>query len=123
MIRLRASRFGGQARLRIATARQARLRASRFGGQARVIAAWTVAFIVIGGSSSLLACPMCFDNVEETSLVNGTRLGILVMLAIVVAVQAAFAGFFFYLRKQGKRAAEAELDNEWSKLQTSPRTS
>ena len=92
-------------------------------GKSRPIAVWTVAFVVVSGSSSLLACPMCFDNVEETSLVNGTRLGIMAMLAIVIAVQAAFAGFFFYLRKQARRAADVELDSEWSKLPNSPRTS
>jgi hypothetical protein len=45
------------------------------------------------------------------------------MLAILFAVQGGFLGFFLYLRKRAKRIADAELDIEWSKLQTSPRTS
>jgi hypothetical protein len=45
------------------------------------------------------------------------------MLAILFAVQGGFVGFFLYLRKRAKRIADAELDTEWSKLQTSPRTS
>jgi hypothetical protein len=46
-----------------------------------------------------------------------------VLLAFTVAVQGGFVGFFFYLRNRAKRNADAELDTEWSKLQTSPRTS
>jgi heme/copper-type cytochrome/quinol oxidase subunit 2 len=77
---------------------------------------------LIGGNSNVFACPMCF-GAEETSLVDGTKLGILAMLAITLAVQGAFVGFFLYLRKRAKIAAEIELDTEWSKLQKSPRTS
>ena len=82
----------------------------------------TAAAEVIGGSSSVLACPVCF-GAEETSMIDGTKLGVLVMLAITLAVQGAFAGFFFYLRKRAKRIAEVELDTEWSELQRASRTS
>ena len=80
------------------------------------------AAVLIGGSSSVYACPVCF-GAEETSIVDGARIGVLVMLAILFAVQGGFVGFFLYLRKRAKRIADAELDIEWSKLQTSPRTS
>ena len=66
----------------------------------------------------LLACTMCFAA-EETSMVDGTKLGILVMLGILLAVQGAFVAFFLYLRRHAKRAAEIELDAEWSELQRS----
>jgi len=56
-------------------------------------------------------------------MIDGAKLGILVLLAITIAVQAGFVGFFLYLRKRAKRAADIELDNEWSELQRSPRTS
>ncbi len=82
----------------------------------------TAAAVVIGGSSSVFACPVCF-GAEETSMIDGARLGVLVMLAILFAVQGGFVGFFLYLRTRAKRIADAELDTEWSKLQTSPRTS
>ena len=81
-----------------------------------------MAFIVLGGSSSLLACPMCF-GAEETSIVDGTKLGVAVMLGITFLVQGAFAGFFFYLRKRAKRIADIDLDTEWSELQRVSRTS
>ena len=51
----------------------------------------TAAAVVIGGSSSVFACPVCF-GAEETSMIDGTRLGVLVLLAITLAVQGAFAG-------------------------------
>jgi hypothetical protein len=82
----------------------------------------TVAVVVIGGSTSLFACPMCF-GAEETSMIDGAKLGVLVMLAVTFAVQGAFLGFFLYLRKRAKRIADIELDTEWSELQRSPRTS
>jgi hypothetical protein len=89
----------------------------------RIIWAFTTASaIVIGGSSSVLACPVCF-GAEETSMIDGAKLGILVMLGITFAVQGAFVGFFLYLRKRAKRIAEVELDNEWSELQRASRTS
>ena len=103
MIHLRASRRGGQV---AASARQAVM---------------TAAFVVIAGGSSLLACPVCF-GAEETSMVAGARLGVLMMLGILFAVQGAFVGFFFYLRKRAKRIADIELDTEWSELQGASRT-
>jgi hypothetical protein len=74
------------------------------------------AAVVIGGSSSAFACPVCF-GAEETPLIDGSRLGVLALLAVTLSVQGAFAGFFFYLRKRAKRIADMDLDTEWSELQ------
>ena len=82
----------------------------------------TAAAVLIGGGSSLLACPVCF-GAEETSMISGTKLGVLVLLAITLAVQGAFVAFFLYLRRRAKRIADLELDTEWSELQRTPRTS
>ena len=104
-----------------------RFRLRRFAAPARQVAAtarqvvMTAAFVVIAGGSSVLACPMCF-GAEETSMVDGTKLGVLVLLAITLAVQGGFVGFFLYLRKRAKRIADIELDAEWSELQGASRT-
>jgi hypothetical protein len=74
------------------------------------------AAIVIGFSSSAFACPVCF-GAEETSMIDGAKLGILVLLAVTLAVQGGFLGFFLYLRKRAKRIADIDLDTEWSELQ------
>ena len=74
------------------------------------------AAMVIGGSSSVFACPVCF-GAAEGSIIDGAKLGILVLLAITLAVQAGFVGFFLYLRKRAKLIADIDLDAEWSKLQ------
>ena len=66
----------------------------------------------------VLACTVCF-GAEETTMVAGTKLGVLVMLAITLAVQGGFVGFFLYLRKRARRTADVELDSEWSELQRS----
>ena len=82
----------------------------------------TALFVAIAGGTRVLACPMCF-GAEETSMVDGTKLGVLVLLAITLAVQGGFVGFFLYLRKRAKRIADIELDAEWSELQGVSRTS
>jgi hypothetical protein len=97
------------------------LSSMRFAAALRLIS-MTAAALLIGGSTNVFACPMCF-GAEETSMVDGTKIGVMVMLAITLAVQGGFAGFFLYLRKRAKRIAEVELEAEWSELQGGSRTS
>jgi len=76
------------------------------------------AVMIIGGSSSAFACPVCF-GAEESHMIDATKLGIAVLLGITLVVQGAFVGFFVYLRNRAKRIADIELDTEWSELQRS----
>ena len=78
----------------------------------------TAALVSVGGGTSVLACPVCF-GADESSMIQGTNLGVLVMLGVLFAVQGAFVGFFLYLRKRAKHVADVELDTEWSDLQRS----
>jgi len=82
----------------------------------------TMAFVFIGGLASVFACPACF-GAQESSLIDGAKLGVVVLLAVTLAVQGAFLGFFLYLRRRAKRIADIDLDTEWSKLQGASRTS
>jgi hypothetical protein len=68
---------------------------------------------------SILACSVCFGKAEETAIVDGTQLGILLLLGVTLAVQGGFVAFFLYLRRRAKRIADVELDDEWSELQRS----
>ena len=70
-------------------------------------------------NAAVLACTVCFGKAEETAIVDGTQLGILLLLGVTLAVQGGFVGFFLYLRKRAKRIADVELDDEWSELQRS----
>jgi hypothetical protein len=81
----------------------------------------TLAAVMIG-SASVLACPVCF-GAEESPLIDGAKLGVVVLVAITLAVQGGFVGFFLYLRKRAKRVAELELEDEWLDLQRGSRPS
>ena len=81
-----------------------------------IVRALAAATMVIGGSSSVFACPVCFGALE-TSMIDGAKLGVLVLLLITLAVQGAFVGFFVYLRKRAKHIADLDLETEWSELQ------
>lgn len=82
----------------------------------------TMVFVVMaGGGTSVLACPVCF-GAEETSMIDGTKIGIFVLLGVTLVIQGAFAGFFIYLRRRAKLMADADLDNEWTELQKVSRT-
>jgi heme/copper-type cytochrome/quinol oxidase subunit 2 len=70
----------------------------------------------------MMMCPECF-GAAETTMVDGTKLGVLVMVAVTLTVQGGFVGFFLYLRKRAKRHADVELEAEWSELQRSSRPS
>lgn len=104
-------------RLRLASTSALRATANKSLAQGRACqTVLTSAFVVLGGGASVLACPMCF-GAEETTMLDGTKLGILVLLGITLAVQGGFVGFFLYLRRRAKRMAEDDLETEWSELQ------
>jgi hypothetical protein len=81
----------------------------------------TAALVVIGGTAGVLACPHCF-GAAETPLIDGAKLGVLVMLGVLFAVQGAFVAFFLHLRKRAKENADVEIDMEWLELQRGSRT-
>ena len=121
MIRLRGfAASAGQVRLRGYGASAGQVRLRGYGAAAR-LALTTAAIVLMAGHATLFACPQCF-GAEETTTIDGTKLGILALLGITLAVQGAFAGFFFYLRRRAKRIAEMDLDTEWSELQGASRT-
>ena len=88
-------------------------------GTARVLAA--VVALLVGGCTDAWACPVCF-GAEETPLIDGAKLGVLVLLAITLVVQGGFVGFFLYLRKRARRIADLDLDTEWSEFQGASRS-
>jgi hypothetical protein len=84
----------------------------------RQIVATVIAVAIAAGGTTVFACPVCF-GAEETTLISGTKLGVLAMLGVLFAVQGAFVAFFLYLRKHAKDNADVELESEWAELQRS----
>jgi len=83
--------------------------------------ATAMAVMIVAGTSALAAQATQLEG--DTSIMDGAMLGILAMLAITFAMQGAFVGFFFYLRKRAKRIADIDPDTEWSEVQGVPRRS
>ena len=77
---------------------------------------------MIGGGTSALAAQAA-QLAGDTSIMDGAKLGIVVLLVITFAMQGAFVGFFLYLRRRAKRIADIDLETEWSEVQRSPRRS
>jgi len=97
------------------------IRLRGFAASARQALALAVA-VALGGTTTVFACPMCF-GAEESGLIDGAKLGVLVMVAITLAVQGAFVAFFLYLRRRAKQIADLDLDTEWAELQRPTRSS
>jgi hypothetical protein len=75
-----------------------------------------VAFGLAVTASPAFACPSCFGQAEGP-LVDAARLGMWLLLAVTLGLQAAFVAFFLYLRRRATKATGEALDEEWSRLQ------
>lgn len=86
----------------------------RLPGLGAVLAGW------LALASPALACSVCIGNADKASpLVASARLGVFLLLAVTAAVLAAFARFFFVLRKRALAAERNAIALEWSELQRS----
>jgi len=56
-----------------------------------------------------LACPVCFGQ-SDSPLALGINYGILVMLAFIGSVLAAFGAFFIYLMRRARLAEQLSLE-------------
>ena len=83
--------------------------------------AFATVAVMLGGGTSALAAQHGAQLEGDTSIMDGAMVGIMAMLAITFAMQGAFAGFFFYLRKRAKRMADIDFDTEWSEVESAPR--
>ena len=69
-----------------------------------------------------LACSTCFGQ-SDGPMIDGARVGTFLLLGVVFAVQAAFAAFFLYLRRQAARSGQSadKGRHPWAES-TPPRT-
>jgi hypothetical protein len=63
--------------------------------------------LVLAVPRAALACPVCFGQ-SDSPMAWGTKAGVFFMLGVTISVLAAFAGFFLYLMRRAKSAADAE---------------
>lgn len=77
---------------------------------------------LLGAPSVARACAACF-GAADSPMIDGARVGAWVLIGVTVAMQAAFAAFFLYLRRRARRARSLRLDGEWAELQRKARYS
>ena len=63
--------------------------------------------LVLAVPRAALACPVCFGQ-SDSPMAWGTKAGVFFMLGVTISVLAAFAGFFIYLMRRAKFAADTE---------------
>jgi hypothetical protein len=61
--------------------------------------------VMVLGPDVALACPVCFAGVGniDSPMATGMNNGILVLLAVIGAVQCGFVAFFLGLRRRARR--------------------
>jgi len=61
--------------------------------------------VMVLGPEIALACPVCFAGIGniESPMATGMNNGILVLLAVIGAVQCSFVAFFLGLRRRARR--------------------
>jgi hypothetical protein len=77
--------------------------------------------ILVTGALSMapgvaLACPVCFGQ-SDSPMASAANLAILLMLAIVGVVLAAFATFFIYLMRRARLASTETLAGDHAQPQ------
>jgi hypothetical protein len=65
----------------------------------------TVAIVAVPRAA--LACPVCFGQ-SDSPMALGTNMAVFFMLGVTGSVLAGFAGFFIYLMRRAKLAADDE---------------
>jgi hypothetical protein len=83
---------------------------------ALLAAAWVIA------TPAARACQACF-GAEDSPIIDGAKAGAWMLIGLTFCMEAAFVGFFIYLRRRAKRSSSIELDSEWRELQRNTRWS
>jgi hypothetical protein len=79
----------------------------------------TAAVVWLLAADAAHACEACYGKAEG-SMIDGARMGVFLLLAVTLCVQAGFVWFFLHLRRRARRAAEDSLNLEWADLQRGP---
>ena len=66
------------------------------------------------------ACESCYGKAEG-SMIDGARMGVLLLVGVTLSVQVGFVAFFFHLRRRARQSEEDSLNTEWADLQKGPK--
>ena len=66
------------------------------------------------------ACNTCYGNAEG-AMIDGARMGVVLLVAVTLSVQVGFVAFFFHLRRRARQAEGDLLNTEWTDLQRGPK--
>lgn len=80
----------------------------------------TAAALWMLAAQAAQACDSCYGKAEG-SMIDGARMGVLLLVLVTMGVQVGFVAFFFHLRRRAKLAAEDSMNAEWTDLQREPR--
>ena len=83
----------------------------------RAAVASAVMLLILLTERPAFACPVCF-GAADSPLIDGARLGVLVMVGVTVLVLAAFGLWFLKLRRLGYQ--QAEITASHSRLRQEP---
>ena len=79
----------------------------------------TAAVLYLLASQAAQACESCYGKAEG-SMIDGARMGVLLLVLVTMSVQVGFVAFFFHLRRRAKLAAHDSVNAEWTDLQRGP---
>jgi len=80
----------------------------------------TAAVLWMVAAQAAQACDSCYGKAQG-SMIDGARMGVLLLVLVTMSVQVGFVAFFFHLRRRAKLAAEDSMNTEWTDLQREPR--
>lgn len=80
----------------------------------------TAVVLYLLASPAAQACETCYGKAEG-SMIDGARMGVLLLVLVTMSVQVGFVAFFFHLRRRAKLAADDSVNAEWTDLQREPR--
>ena len=65
-----------------------------------------------GSPAAVFSCSTCFGQADGP-MIDAARVGTFLLLGVVLGLQAAFAAFFLYLRRQAARAGQDAVRDDW----------
>jgi hypothetical protein len=80
----------------------------------------TAAVLWMVAAQAAQACDSCYGKAQG-SMIDGARMGVLLLVLVTMSVQVGFVAFFFHLRRRAKLVEEDSMNAEWTDLQRGPR--